>query len=159
MGAHLKQLMSTFSGHLRTASKILQSSEDTKVMILTIINHRHNDTIRMHTSSLDSFMARAAIESERRTEIASKALTESSLTRIATIVTVFYLPFNLTAAFFSTDLITYHENGSLKIRKAVWLFVATTLFVMGSTAVAFWLCKRAERKKKIVKDPLISVSS
>ncbi|KAH7110534.1 hypothetical protein B0J11DRAFT_620056 [Dendryphion nanum] len=114
VNVELKQLLSTFQCHMRTASKILQFSEDDKVMILTIIAHRHDDAIREHAGSLDSFTARASVQSERRTEIASKALLESSILRIATLITVFYLPFNLTAALFNTNLIIFQENGSLK---------------------------------------------
>lgn len=143
--AELKQFLSIFQSHMRTATKILQSSEDVKVMILAIIAYRHNDAIRMHTSSLDSFTARASTERERRTEIAGRALLESSIIRIATLITVFYLPFNLTTAFFSTNLITFQENGSIRVRKSIWVFIVTTFIVSGGTAIAFWVWKRIER--------------
>ncbi|KAF2685428.1 hypothetical protein K458DRAFT_430937 [Lentithecium fluviatile CBS 122367] len=143
--AELKQLLSIFQSHKRTASTILQSSEDVKVMILTAIAHRHNEAIRMHASSLDSFTVRASIESERRTEIAGKALLESHAMRIATLIIVFYLPLNLTTAFFSTNLITFQENGSMRIRKSIWLFIVAAFLVSGGTAIAFWIWKRTER--------------
>lgn len=143
--AELTQLQRIFQNHMRTALKILQSSEDNKVMLLAIINHRHNDVIRIHTSSLDTLSAAASTDSRLRTKIASKALAESSIMRIATLITVFYLPFNLTTAFFSTNLITFQGNGTLALRKSVWVFLIMAGVLLGGTTMAVWIWKRIEK--------------
>lgn len=143
--AELKQLLSKFQNHMCTTSKFLQSSEDNKVMLLAIINHRHNDVIQKHTSSLDALLAAASSDSRLRTKIASKALAESSIMRIATLITVFYLPFNFTTAFFSTNLITFQGNGTLGLRKSVWVFIIMTGVLLGGTAMAVWIWKRIEK--------------
>jgi len=130
---------------MRTASKILQSLEDTKVMLLAIINHHHNEVIQMHTSSIDALSAAASTDSRLRTRIASKTLEESSIMRIATLITVFYLPFNLTAAFFSTNLIIFQGTGMIELRKSVWVFIVMTGVLLGSTAMAAWVWKRIEK--------------
>ena len=73
--------------------------------------------------------------------------------RIATLITVFYLPFNLTTAFFSTNLITFQGNGTLGLRKSVWIFLIMTGVLLGGTAMAVWIWKRIEkvgRKKNTV---------
>lgn len=113
--------------------------------MLAIIEHRRNDTIRMHTVSLDSLASKVLAESQNRTQIASKTLLESSIMRIATLITVFYLPINLAAAFFNSNLVRLQEHGTMKLQKSIWAFIVMTLILLGGNVVAFWVWKRVAR--------------
>ena len=102
----------------------------------------------MHTSSIDALSAAASTDSQLRTEIASEALAESGIVRIATLITVLYLPFNLITAFFSTSLIPFQGDTTTELRKSVGVFIVMTGVLLGCTVMAVWGWKRIEKGRK-----------
>lgn len=66
-------------------------------------------------------------------EACQKARHDSRVTRIMTAIAIVYLPLNLTASVFSTDLVRYDSIG-----KGIWLFVlVTTTFLVCTAAAAY----------------------
>lgn len=66
-------------------------------------------------------------------EACKKTRQDSRVTRIMTAIAIVYLPLNLTASVFSTDLVRYDSIG-----KGVWLFVlVTSIFLVCTAAAAY----------------------
>lgn len=103
--------------------------------VLGILDHSHKENMDLHTTSLDNLFAVASADSRDLKHIADKAQQDSRAMRIATVISMFYLPVSLTAAIFSTDLVRVSDENGVTVKKAFWVFVVLATVLMACTAL------------------------
>ncbi|KAF2454562.1 hypothetical protein BDY21DRAFT_352121 [Lineolata rhizophorae] len=94
---------------------------------------------------------RAIAEEARRDNVAMRVLTEkatkdSGAIKIITIITVFFLPANLVAAFFSTGFVLV-DQGHTSVLKESWLFFACTIPLTAITILIWFFGTRIHRRR------------
>lgn len=146
----LHQYKIEVDSHIRNIKRHLRFSEDIRMLVLKIMDFRHDELVRQNGDSLRLISEQTASDNKNMVAVAHEAAADSRTMKIATIIAMIYLPASLVATFFSTGFVQFDSQGSsfkLVVRKEVWLFFAVTVSLMACTIASAYFFGRHRKRK------------
>ena len=135
---------------------LLDVTNDIRLMYDDVLKYHGQELLHNNGLKLTQIAQNDSQETRTMAWLAGKTYQDSRVTRIATVIAMFYLPANLVTSFFSTTLVWFDsdrggesssEHGSvLRIHRETWIAVLATLILVACTTLTSWWWDRRERK-------------
>ncbi|KAH8882491.1 hypothetical protein GQ53DRAFT_831382 [Thozetella sp. PMI_491] len=131
----LKNIQARLTCHNRSLKRLLETSAGTSNLLLKIMDFRNDEAVRESAKNTEETLRMVGRENEVIRIMAQKTNGDSRSMRILTAVNIAYLPANLVAAIFSSNVVqtgdgTTEHSGSL-IGYYVLTTIALSLFTLG----------------------------
>ncbi|KAF2806245.1 uncharacterized protein BDZ99DRAFT_523709 [Mytilinidion resinicola] len=146
----------------------LQSrAERTSLLLSKLLEYRKVDKMNGNTIVLTRMETVACSQRDHLKHILQKTGTESRLTKVLTFIATVYMPANLIAAIFSSDLVHVPSGpaepdfGILHVRKAMWVYAVLSVTLSSITFASIFIYRvwksRIPRKQLEATLPMLSI--
>lgn len=131
--------------HIAQSALMQTRAERTSLLLQKLLDYRNIGIANSNTRKLTQIGAAARSQRDNLKDILLNFGVDSRFMKVLTFIATLYLPANLLAGIFSSDLVHVpstaleSNTGVLHIRKAMWIYVLLSLLLTGSTFTATFI--------------------
>ncbi|KAK4182691.1 hypothetical protein QBC35DRAFT_147113 [Podospora australis] len=144
-GCELANIGGEVHNHIQTCEKLLGRSSDIRLMYDDILKLGGQELLQENGRKLTQIAESSMAESQTMNSIAHKTFQDARTTRIVTVVAMIYLPVNLVISFFSTTLVWFEDDVTMRVHKESWIIVVATLVLTACTLMVYMLLTRRSK--------------